>query len=139
MFGLEINLLAIFVVTLISFALGLLWFGPLFGKHWIKLSKIPASEIAKAKQKSMTKPMILNLIGNLITAYILSNFINILGISVAIQGIILGFWIWLGFLACTTLLNSVLWDGKPWDLFVLNGLYWLVDLMLAGLILAVWR
>ncbi len=138
MFGIEINFLAVFIVAILLFVIGFLWYGPLFGKNWIKLSKIPASEIAKAKQKSMARPMILNFIGNLIMVFVLANFIKILGVSVVAQGMILGFWIWIGFFASTTLLGNVLWENKPWGLFVLNGLYWLIELMVASAILAVW-
>ncbi len=138
MFGTEINFLAVFVVSILSFVIGFLWYGYLFGKQWLKLSKIPASEIAKTKQKNMLKPMILNFVGNLVMVYVFANFVNLFGISSASQGMILGFWIWLGFFASTTLLGNVLWENKPWGLFVLNGLYWLIELMIAGAILAIW-
>ncbi len=137
MFGGDINFLRIILTSVILFIIGFYWYGPLFGKHWIKLSKISASDLSKAKQKSRTKPAIFNFIGNIVMVCVLANFINLLGIASIAQGIILGFWVWLGFFAATTLLGSVLWDNKPWGLFVLNGLYWLVQLMVAGAILAV--
>ena len=121
----------------ILFFVGFLWYGPFFGRTWIKLSKIPAVEVAKAKKKGMKgmwKSMVLNFIGTFIMVYIIFGFVSLLGITSAMQGIVLGFWIWLGFFVCTTLLGSVLWEGKSWSLFAFNGLYWLVTLGLAGLL-----
>lgn len=138
MFTGTVNWLGVLGATVVSFIIGFLWYGPLFGKQWLKLSKIPASEIAKAKQKSMAKPMILNFIGTLITAFVFAQLINLLGVSTAGQGAVLGFWLWLGFFASTTLLGGVLWENKPWSLFVLNGLYWLVSLKVMGMLLVVW-
>lgn len=137
MFGASVNVLGVLIVAVISFILGFLWYGPLFGKQWLKLSKMPASEIAKAKSKSMTKPMILNFIGTIIMVFVFAQIINLLGASSVGQGIVLGFWMWLGFFASTTLLGGVLWENKPWGFYVLNGLYWLVNLMVSGALIVI--
>ncbi len=138
MFGTEINFFSILITSIVLFVIGFLWYGLLFGKQWLKLSKIPALEIAKSKHKGMVKPSTFNFIGNIVLVYVLANFVNLFGISSVGQGAILGFWIWLGFFASTTLLGSVLWENKPWSLFALNGLYWLIELMVACAILAIW-
>lgn len=131
-----------FLITAILFVLGFLWYGPIFGKLWMKLSKIPAAEVAKAKKKGMSgmwKQMVLNFVGTFVMVYVLAGFISLLGITLPAQGAVIGFWIWLGFFACTTLLGGVLWEGKPWGLFALNGLYWLVNLKLAGFLIVLWN
>ena len=131
-----------FLITVILFVLGFLWYGPIFGKLWIKLSKMPATEVAKAKKKGMSgmwKQMILNFVGTFVMVYVLAGLISLLVITSPAQGAVLGFWIWLGFFACTTLLGGVLWEGKPWGLFALNGLYWLVNLKLAGFLIVLWN
>ncbi len=138
MFTGAINWLGVLGATVVSFIIGFLWYGPVFGKHWIKLSKMSASDIAKAKQRGMAKPATLNFIGTLIMAFVLANLLNLIGVSTSGQGAVLGFWIWLGFFASTTILGSVLWDNKSWGLFVLNGLYWLVNLMISGALLVMW-
>lgn len=141
MFSGIVNVGSSLLIALILFVLGFLWYGPLFGNLWIKLSKMPAVEVAKAKKKGMKgmwKSMVLNFLGNFVMVYVLAGFISILGITSPMQGAIIGFWVWLGFFACTTLLGSVLWDNKPWGLFALNGLYWLVCLKLAGFLYVIW-
>lgn len=141
MFDGIVNLGSALLISVILFILGFLWYGPVFGKLWMKLSKIPALEIAKAKKKGMKgmwKSMVLNFIGNFIMIYVLAGFISILGVTSAYQGAVIGFWVWLGFFACTTLLGGVLWENKPWGLFALNGLYWLVMLKLSGFLIVLW-
>ena len=142
MFNGIVNLGATLLITVILFIIGFLWYGPIFGKLWMRLSKIPAAEIAKAKKKGtkgMAKPMLLNFIGTFIMVYVLSGFLALLGINIPAQGALIGFWIWLGFFASTTLLGGVLWEGKSWSLFSLNGLYWLVTLKLAGFLAVLWN
>src|SRR5688572_15674164 len=142
MFNGIVNLGSTLLITVILFVIGFLWYGPLFGNLWLKLSKIPAADIAKAKKKGMKgmwKSMLLGFIGSFILTYVLTGFLVLLGVTSPIQGAMVGFWVWLGFFACTTLLNSVLWEGKPWSLYALNGLYWLVSLKVAAFLAVMWN
>ena len=138
MFGGPVNLLGVFGVAVVSYIIGFLWYGPVFGKLWMKLSRLSANDIAKAKKKGMAGKFVLNFVGTFVSAFVFAKLIQVAGILTAAQGAILGFWIWLGFIAATTLLGSVLWDNKPWGLFVLNGLYWLVTLKVMGALLVLW-
>lgn len=142
MFNGIVNAGSTLLIALIIFVLGFLWYGPIFGNLWIKLSKMPAAEVAKAKKKGMKgmwKSMFLNFLGNFLMVYVLTGIIVLLGITSPLQGAMVGFWVWIGFFASTTLLGGVLWEGKPWGLFALNGLYWLVSLKLAGFLAVLWN
>ena len=44
---------------------------------------------------------------------------------------------WLGFIAPVTL-GSVLWEMKSWKLWILNNAYYLVVLVVMGLIFTLW-
>ena len=134
-FSIEVNWFPVIVASVVSFIIGWLWYGPLFGKTWMKLNKIDMKNIDANKKKGMGKMMILSFIGTLITASVLYILIGNTGVSGIGEGIMLSFWLWLGFLASTTLLGSVLWDNKPWGLFVLNGAYWFVNLIVISLVL----
>ena len=63
-----------------------------------------------------------------------STYLNTSGISAGLQT---GFWNWLGFVVPVTV-GSVLWDGKPWKLWFINAGYYLVMLLIMGVILALW-
>ncbi len=137
MFSESINLLGVLAVSLIVFFIGWIWYGLLFKKQWIKLSKISALDIAKIKEKTVIKT-IFNFIGTFIMVFVFANIINFIGVLSSGQGALLGFWIWLGFFASTTLLEAVLWGNKSRDFFVLYGLYWLIVLMVSGALLVAW-
>lgn len=139
----EVNYLAIFAVTFLSVILGSLWYGPLFGKTWIKLMGWSKSEMEKgAEDKSaMMKSYGLQTLGSLFMAFVLLHTLVFakayLGEDGVLAGIQTGFWNWLGFIAPVTLTN-VLWEGKPWKLWLINNGYYLVLLTVSGVILSLW-
>ena len=130
--------LVILISAIISMVLGSLWYSPiLFGKQWIKLMGISKKDMGKNKNKGMVKSYTVLFISSLVTIYVLSMFTSLLGASTFLQGMLIGFWIWLGFFA-TTMLGSVLWEKKPFSLYAINVSYHLVNLLIIGGILAVW-
>ncbi|OHA21318.1 MAG: hypothetical protein A2849_03215 [Candidatus Taylorbacteria bacterium RIFCSPHIGHO2_01_FULL_51_15] len=136
-----INYLAVLVCGVASMVLGSLWYGPLFGKQWIALSGMTPEQMEQGKKKGMAKLYALSFLGSLLMAYVLahslifaSSYFETSGIS---AGLMAGFWSWLGFVAPVTL-GSVLWDGKPWRLWILNNGYQLLLLLIMGAILALW-
>ena len=140
-----INYLAVLACGISNMVLGFLWYGPLFGKQWMALMGFSPEKIAEAKAgggKGMGKSYAIAFIGALLMAYVLahslvfaSSYLHIQGISAGLQG---GFWTWLGFIAPITT-GSVLWDGKPWKLWILTNSYYLLTLLVMGTILAVWK
>jgi len=134
-YNVVVSYLGILVATVVSFIFGWLWYGPVFGKTWMKLNNIGKKEIAEAKKKSMAGMMILKFIGTLITAYVLAILLGALAVSSVGGAIQLGFWLWLGLILATTILGSVLWYNKPWGLFILNGAYWLINVELISVVL----
>jgi len=132
----QLNYVGIIVASVVSFIVGFLWYSPfLFGNVWMKLNGVTKKDTEKAKKKGMTKMMLLAFIGTLVTASVLNILIIMSGVSEISTAISLSFIIWLGFIVATTLLGSVLWDNKPWGLFLLNGAYWLVNVEIISIVL----
>ena len=136
-----INYLAVLVAAIANMVIGFLWYGPVFGKTWMKLMKFNKKKMDEEKKKGMAKNYIIMFISSLVMAFVLAHalvfgsaYLNIKGIP---AGLMVGFWNWLGFIA-TVMLGMVLWDGKPWKLYFLNVGYYLVALLVMGSILAVW-
>src|ERR1051325_5495316 len=132
-----INYLAVLVSAIAAFVLGFLWHGLIFGKVWIRLSGFTEAHMAAAKAKGMTGSYILAFVGNLVMAYVLAHavifgsaYLNTTGVS---MGLSAGFWNWIGFIAPVTL-GMVLWQGKPWKLWLLNNGYYLLALLVMGII-----
>lgn len=133
----SVNYWAVLASAIASMIIGSLWYGPLFGKKWMKLMNFTGKDISKAKSKGMWKLYLVNFIGSLITAFVLAHITAYVNAGTFMQGIGVGAWVWLGFVA-TMLLGSVLWEGKPVSLYWLNSIYWLVNLAVMGGILSAW-
>ncbi len=138
-----VNYLAIFAATILSVVLGSLWYGPLFGKTWTKLMGWSKSEMDKgaADKNAMMKSYGIQFVGSLIMMFVLAHalvfakfYLHEDGIS---AGLSTGFWNWLGFIMPVSL-TSVLWEGKPWKLWLINNGYNLVLLLAAGVLLSLW-
>ena len=94
-------------------------------------------DMKKAKEKGMEKSMVIMFVSILVMAYILDYFLGALNVSDAIGGAFVGFMAWIGFLV-TSMLGSVLWNGKPFALYMINVAHYLVVLIVMGAILGVW-
>ena len=134
----DINYWAILVSAVSSFILGLLWYSPLlFGKPWMKMMGFTQQHMEEAKKKGMARLYIGNFVTTLIMVYILSHFVDYAQAKTITDGLQLGLWVWLGFIA-TLLFGSILWEGKPFKLFLINAGYRLVELLIVASILSAW-
>lgn len=137
-----INYISVVGAAVASMVLGFLWYGPLFGKKWIALMGFTQEQMSAAKKKGMTKSYAFMAVGSLVMAYVLAHALVFasayMQVSGAMAGLLVGFWNWLGFIAPVTL-GSVLWEGKSPKLWVLNNGYYLVSLLVMGVILALWQ
>lgn len=132
-----INYGVVLVAAIASMAVGALWYGPVFGKLWIKLSRMTDKQLAESKKKGMGKSYALAFIGTLVTAGVLAYLAGLLGIASATAGAIFGFWAWLGFVIPLQL-GGVLWEQKPWSLFLLGAAHELVNFLMVGAIVGGW-
>jgi len=136
-----VNYVAVLVAAVAGMAVGFAWYGPIFGKAWIKLMKFTDADMKKAQAQGMNRTYALAFIGSLIMAYVLSHslifasaYLNVTGISAGLQA---AFWNWLGYIFPVAL-NGFLWEGRPWKLFLLNAGHYLAVLGVMGAILSLW-
>ena len=133
----DINLVAVLVAAVVSYFIGFLWFSVLFGKAWLHLSGFTEKKMEEMKKKGMGKSYLLMFIGTFIMSYVLAHFVDYAGAVTFRDGMIAGFWLWLGFIAPVQL-GMVLWQGKPWKLYFIETFHYLVALLVMAGILAVW-
>ena len=132
-----INYLAVLVAAIASMAIGALWYSPLFfGKPWMRLMGW-GTEIPLERKAQATKSYSIMFVGSLVMAFVLAHFAFIWGAHDITSAIQLGFWAWLGFVA-PVMLGMVLWEGKPWMLYLLITGYYLVTLIVMALIVGLW-
>ncbi len=138
----EVNYLAILVAAIISTILGVIWYGPLFGKHWLAFEGATQEKINEAKKGGKAKLYVINFIGALLLAWVLAHFLlyatTYLEFSGLSAGIAIGFFVWLGFVVPATL-NSVVWEGRLWKHWFLTNSYQLLNLLIIGVILVLWQ
>jgi len=137
----SINPLSVVVAGAAAVVLGFLWYGPFFGKPWMKIMGFNKEDMQKAMKNGMGKTYALMIVTVLITAYVLANAIGVLSdlllrseLSISIM---VAFWMWLGF-QVPVLMDAQLWEGKTWKLFAINASYRLAGLLVMGAILALW-
>ena len=102
-----VNLIAVFSAAVASMSVGYLWYGPLFGKLWMKEMGMKGT-MSEAAILGMAKSYAIMFVGSLVMAYVLahaiffaSTYLNMTGLP---AGIMSGFWNWLG-----------LSPQSPWD------------------------
>lgn len=137
----SVNYMAVAAAAIINMALGFVWYGPLFGKPWMKMVGLTDKDMEKAKKGGMAymgKFYAGAFVGALVMAYVLAHFTQVGGAMSVMEGATIGFWVWLGFIATTTL-SGLLWESKPLNLYLLNNGYYLVLLLVNGALLATWR
>ena len=130
----DINIWAVLVAAVVSMVVGSFWYSKsLFGKEWAKLVGRKLEEMSGGG-----KGYAVAAAGALLQAYILAHFVQYAGATTFWDGIVTGFWLWLGFVAVVVAMNLV-FEGKSWALWKINAGYFLVVLLINGGLLAAWR
>lgn len=133
MLNVDVNWWALLVAAGFNMVLGALWYAPaVFGKTWMKLTG------RKMGQGSAVNGYVITAAGALVQAWILVHFVRYAGALTAVKGAVVGFWLWLAFVA-TVMAVNIVFEGRPWKLWAINSGYFLVALIVNGAILAAWR
>ena len=138
---LPINYISVFVAAIIAFVLGFLFHGPVSGKLWIKLADIHPT--GNEKFSDMYGQMFRNLVVNLITACVMAMIFalvftsSLMGPATWFRGVIMGTWLWLGFLATSSYID-VIWMGRSWKLWLFEAVCSLITMATMGAIIASW-
>jgi hypothetical protein len=130
----HVNYLAVLIAAFANYLIATLWYGVLFSKVWLKLTGI-------TDMKPAPMNIVLVFIGSLFLSFVLYHaivfgdaYLKVTGIS---GGIMCGFFNWLGFIAPVTL-STKLYEKKPWGLWLLDNCFWLISLVIMGIIQSFW-
>jgi hypothetical protein len=117
--------------------IGSLWFGPVFGAYWMKLSGLTKNSIKTMPLKPWQAMAIMFVLA-LLMAHVLSFILKIYyihtGVLSVVDGLFVSAKIWAGFILPVTA-GVFLWEGKSWKLWVLTAAYYLVALLAMSAIL----
>ena len=115
--------------TVASFVFGMLWYGPFFGKQWMKLVGVK-----KKDMKPAPKPFVAGFIRTFITAIIIANIFNNVDMVSALFTVTL---LWVAFTAMPAL-AEVIWVKRPTKLYAINVLYELGSFVIITGVLVLW-
>ncbi|MBN2636170.1 MAG: DUF1761 domain-containing protein [Prolixibacteraceae bacterium] len=130
-----INFIAVLVSAFSAFIVGWLWYGPLFGKKWMELHGFTKEDVQKGTLP-MPVIMITNYVATALAALAIAMFIGAeanVGFGIFAGIMIAVFWIG------TSRLNDVLYEKKPFGLFLINVGYNIVIYTIIGAILGAWH
>jgi len=131
---LHLSLWAVLGAGAARFVLGGIWYSKMiFAKEWAKLTGFKE----KQKKDGAAMAMLVEFLGNILMAFVLAHAIRYAQAQGAAQGMMVGFFNWLGFVATVTL-GSVLFEKKPLKLFFINNGFQLLSMIVMSVILVTW-
>lgn len=127
-----INWLAVVVGTMVSMALGALWYGPLFGNLWLRLIEKRAEEI-EADPMDYLKTAVAALVAMIFLNLVVISF----GATSMVDGITAGALTFIGFGGTLTFVYTT-FEGPKESVWLLYSAYQLVVFAIMGGVFAVW-
>ena len=135
-----INWVAILAAVVVNMVVGAVWYSPmLFGKQWSKLVGRKMEDM----RKNAGPGYAITTVGAFVQAYILAHFVAFAAYyyptySNFSVGLLTGLWAWIAFVAVTQGVNTVFSGGRK-KLWAINTGYFLVVLVINGVLLASWK
>jgi amino acid transporter len=120
--------IAVLIAAVAGFAIGGLWYGPVFGKVWQQESGLSDEAIGNA---NMLLIFGTTFVLNLFSAFILGHVLSTYGRPGLYTSTLVGFGIGLGFVA-TSIGVNYLFARKSLKLFVIDASYWVVIYTIMG-------
>ncbi|MEK7564137.1 MAG: DUF1761 domain-containing protein [Patescibacteria group bacterium] len=136
----DVNLVAVFVCGVLSMVVGFVWYGPLFGKMWMKV--IGATEQDKEKKKEMQKKAgPLYLVQFILTLFQVYSLTYLATCWPKTDMLKLSIFIWIAFIV-PIIAGSSMWNNDSsktaWTRFLIQAGYQLVMFVIYGLVLNFW-
>jgi hypothetical protein len=134
--GVELNWIAILLAAVSTMVVGSLWYGPLFGKAWIKLAKVKTDPNFGVKQavplyggaflSSVLTATVIAIFAHIVSQYFTSNFLE--------SSLWVGLILWAGFTAARVYMHDS-FEGRRKKLTLLTVSHELVTISIMALII----
>lgn len=134
-----IRWLAVVVAALATFFLGAVWYTALFGRKWVALNGYTEEQV-KQMQARRPPPVFFGVMlgAYFLLAIVIAVLVTSFGVQTAGGGAMLGLMLWLG-PAAAIAVTSYIANDKPLGVYLIDGSYQLVFLVMMGAILGGWR
>jgi hypothetical protein len=136
----QINLWVVIVGAVLSMVIGFIWYGPLFGRIWMKIEGANPNDVEDRKkmQKGAGPLYAIQFLLSLVQVYIITLINTGLPLSASIHSAIL---LWFGF-SLPLVAGNAMWNNKPrkvkWTQFLIQAGYQLILFIAFGILIAVW-
>ena len=127
-----LNWWAIIVATAVAFALGGLWYGPLFGKAWLAAIGKTEDDIQPSAE-----PFIVSAVAALATCIVVAALMRMLDMTGLVNGLAFGFFTGVGFIAAA-MASDTAFCGWGWKLWAIQAGYRVSYSILMGGIIGIW-
>jgi hypothetical protein len=131
----SVSWVAIFLATLAAMVVGWMWYGPLFGKQWMKLVGLKKKDVDQGSWWPMVAMIGLALAQAVILAHFIAYAANFyLDFDGWAVGVLTGLWAFAGFVAPVLISNTMFAKGST-ELLKINLGNQFITLLLMGAIL----
>lgn len=140
----HINVLAVLACGIANMVIGMLWYGPLWGKMWAEemgFGSLTPDAMKKMKQQAAwayPQAFLGGLLMNYVFAHVLKAFTIALNAESFLMALTGAFWMWIGFIVPVKY-GQRLWGSASFKLFFIDAFYYLVTLSTAATILTLWK
>ena len=131
---LKINHAAVWVSVVMTFVIGFIWYGPLFGEPWMAMVGITPES---AEANSGAGMWVTNVLSSVIQMYVLAWLFTKMSVNSGIQGAMIGIIIAFAFNHMAGM-TSGMFSQYPYGLAWVTGGFSMVILGIAGFILGAW-
>lgn len=125
-----VNYLAVIVAAVLAFAFGAGWYGTL-GQRWMKAARMKPED-------AKMDPVLFGttFLCQLVMAWVMAGMVAHFGAGQVTlwNGVVSGFFVWLGFMATTMIVNQR-FQGFGWDLSLIDGAHWLGVALIMGVVI----
>src|SRR5258706_9285072 len=122
-----INYVVVLIAAVFNMVLGFVWYGPLFGKMWMKFNGYTKADMDKAMKKGdMNVKYGMMFVASLVLAYGMNWVMSMSGTTGLVNGAMLGAMLWF-FFTLTVQFSSWLFSGKKFGALLVDSLYYLVS------------
>ena len=128
---------AVLAAVPIPLAVGAAWYSPFgFAKAWMRRAGLDESRLAGGR--GLAVGLAVATAGSFLLAWVLATTLAFAETQDAVEGMLGGFFCWLGFTAATFATNDAM-ERRPMGLWAINAGYWLVVFLADGALLGAWH
>lgn len=132
----EVNWIAILLAAISSMIVGSLWYGPLFGKLWIRLANVKRDTNFTTQKAVLMylKTFLSSLLTAVVLAYVIAMIHNGSTETYFVDAVFVGMMLWAGFTAARVFMHDM-FEGRPTQLTALTIAHELVTILVMSAII----